>query len=256
MSIVEPEAPHRYPLIGKVRAVLVGRLQPSKRPGHWTGISKQAVDGPVPVGPLGLEGDEQGDTKVHGGVDKAVHVYAHAHYAYWRQELAGNALALERLHTEGAFGENLSLDALDGATLDEQTVCIGDQWRVGPSTILEVTQGRQPCWKLNDRFGQPDMAARLQRSLRPGWYLRVLKTGTITAGDDIHLLRRAHPEWALGRLMALIDSRSTDTRALREVLTLPLPPSWKRLFDKRLATGEAEAWSNRMEGPAGFPPSP
>lgn len=240
-AAAEPTAPA---VIGRVRAVFVGRAVPYTRPGTRSAIDKQPVHGPVAVGAENLAGDEQGDPRVHGGPDKAVHVYAWAHYGTWRAELG----ALPRLAAPPAFGENLSVDGLD-----EASVCIGDEWQVG-SARLVVTQGRQPCWKLNDRFGVPDMARRVQASGRTGWYLRVLATGALQAGDAVQLLARPHPGWSLARLGALIHARSCDAQNLREVLALPLTPSWRRLFERRIAQGAAESWDTRLWGDASHLP--
>ena len=108
------------PVIGQVRAVLTGRAVPYTRPGTFSAIDKQSVSGPVAVGAESLAGDEQGDRRVHGGPDKAVHVYPWAHYAIWRSELGDRPL----LAAPGAFGENLSVDGLD-----EQSVCLATNGR-------------------------------------------------------------------------------------------------------------------------------
>ena len=175
---------------------------------------------------------------MHGGPDKAVHLYAWAHYAAWRAEL-GDAPVLQ---APGAFGENLAV-----AGLDEAGVCIGDHWRAG-SAVLEVTQGRQPCWKLNLRFGVPDMSARVQNTLRAGWYCRTLQDGVVQAGDALELLERPHPGWTVQRLLALIRDRECHPAVLNEVLALPLPPSWHKLFTRRRDQGQAEDWSARLRG--------
>ena len=187
--------------VAKLRALLTGRALPYTRPGSVSAIAKQPRSGPVAVGLLGLADDEQGDPRVHGGPDKAVHCYAFSQYAPWRQELAGNATAQALLAQPGAFGENFSLDGIN-----ESQVCLADQWQVG-SARFEVSQGRQPCWKLNDRFGLPDMALRVQTSLRAGWYLRVLQVGQVQAGDTVWLLARPHPEWPIDRLLRVIAER-------------------------------------------------
>jgi MOSC domain-containing protein YiiM len=227
-------------VIGQVRAVLVGRAAPYTRPGSLSAIDKRPLPGAVAVHAEGLAGDEQGDRRVHGGPDKALHVYPWAHYPAWQAELG----ALPVLQAPGAFGENLSVDGLD-----ELQVCLGDEWRIG-SARFAVSQGRQPCWKLNDRFGVPDMARRVQDSGRSGWYLRVLQPGAVQAGDAIVLLARPHPDWPLARLAALIRERVCAPAALRELLALPLPPSWRRLFERRLDQGQAEDWAPRLHGPA------
>lgn len=234
-------------VIGRLRALLRGPAVAYTRPGSRSGIHKSATDQPVAVSACGLDGDEQGDLRVHGGPDKAVHVYPWAHYPAWREDLAGNAVASARLAQPGAFGENFSVEG--DAPIDEHAVHLGDRWRVG-SAVFEVSQGRQPCWKLNDRFAQPDMAARLQHSLRTGWYLRVLTPGSVRAGEEIVLVERPFPGWPLARLLGVIADRDTDAALLRDVLTLPLPPSWTRLFARRLESGEVESWQNRMGGPA------
>ena len=228
------------PIVGRVRTVLVGPAVPYTRPGSLSGIDKQPVTGAATVAALGLVGDQQGDLRVHGGPDKAVHAYAWAHYAAWRAELPPNAL----LAQPGAFGENLSIDGAD-----EASVCLGDQWQVG-GVLLEVSQGRQPCWKLNDRFGVADMARRVQDSGRSGWYYRVLETGTVQAGDTLVLVDRPHPHWPLPRLSELLYRRTLDRDELHGALALPLVPSWRKLFERRLQQGDTESWDSRLGGPA------
>jgi len=228
--------------MGRLRAVLTGRALPYTRPGSRSAIDKQQQSGLVAVGPLGLEGDEQGDLRVHGGPDKAVHCYAWQQYAPWRSELADNATARTLLQRPGAFGENFSLEGLD-----EAQVCIADQWQIGGARF-EVSQGRQPCWKLNDRFQVPDMALRVQNSLRAGWYLRVTQAGAVQAGDPVRLLARPHPGWSIARLLRTIAERDCTPDTLREILALPLPPSWLKLFTRRLENAGAEDWSSRLLG--------
>ena len=235
--------------LGHVVAVLRGRAVPYTRPGSRSGIAKTPVAGPVPVNTLGVEGDEQGDLRVHGGPDKAVHQYAQEHYPLWRTELG----ALPVLAAPGAFGENL---ASNGMT--EQHLCLGDQVRVG-SVLLEVSQSRQPCWKLNDRFGVPDMARRVQQSGRTGWYYRVLQAGTLQAGDAITLVARPWPQWSLSRVIEVLYHQPFDANVLQALAALPLTPSWRRMVEGRLARGVVEDWAPRMEGapiPPFIPPSP
>ncbi|HWD01936.1 MAG TPA: MOSC domain-containing protein [Amycolatopsis sp.] len=118
---------------------------------------------------LNLDGDQQADLTVHGGVDKAVYVYPAGHYAAW---------AAEGFDVEmGAFGENVTV-----AGADETRVRIGDVWEWGDAR-LQVSQPRQPCFKLAMRTGRKDVVPALIDSGRCGWYLRVLKPGRVpTAG--------------------------------------------------------------------------
>lgn len=223
-------------MVARVLSVLVGPVQPLGP--TVSGIAKRPVSGPVRVEPLGLAGDQQADLRVHGGEDKAVLCYARSHYECWRSVFLDQPL----LDAPGAFGENVSIDGLD-----EHGVCIGDRWRIG-TALFSVTQGRQPCFKLNLRFGVPDMASRVQASLRAGWYLRVLEQGWIEAGDACELIERPHPAHTIARLLALIRDRESRPDRLEPVLALPLPPSWRRLFERRLQTGQAEDWRRRLAG--------
>jgi MOSC domain-containing protein YiiM len=199
-------------------------------------IDKKSVSGPRRVEQMGLVGDSQADRRVHGGIDKAVHCYPWTHYEFWRQRLPGHSL----LQEPGAFGENLSIEGMD-----EQGVCIADRLRVG-SVVFEVSQGRQPCFKLNLRFGVKDMAAQVQETLRAGWYLRVLEPGVLSAGDRFELLDRPHPEWTIARILTVIRDREVSPAILEPLLHLPLPSSWRRMFERRLHSSEVEDWSRRL----------
>ena len=223
-----------------IDAVLTGRAVDYTRPGSRSAIDKQAVEGPVRIGPEGLAGDEQGDRRVHGGPDKAIHHYPRDHYASWQGEVGAHAL----LQAAGAFGENIST-----AGITEADVCLGDRLRLG-SALVEVSQARQPCWKLSDRFGIADMARRVQDSGRSGWYYRVLETGTVQAGDTLALVDRPHPHWPLPRLSELLYRRTLDSDELHGALALPLVPSWRKLFERRLQQGDTESWDSRLGGPA------
>ncbi|CAO4142427.1 MOSC domain-containing protein [Methylorubrum aminovorans] len=221
-----------------IEAVLTGRVAPLVGGKATSAIAKTSVEGPVAVGPLGLSGDAQADRRFHGGPDKAVHHYALDHAAAWRAELPGLPDLLER---PGAFGENISTYGLT-----EHDVCVGDLWRVG-SALLQVSQARQPCFKLNLRFGVPDMARRVQASGRTGWYYRVIEEGLVAAGEALDLVERPHPDWPLSRLLHHLYVDRLDAAALREIAGLAaLAESWRSLAARRLASGAVEDWRRRL----------
>ncbi len=222
----------------RVRAVLTGSVSALGQ--TTSGIDKRPRDGRQRVDVTGIVGDAQADLRVHGGPDKAVLCYAWSHYEAWRRELPGHAL----LDAPGAFGENLSVDGLD-----EGGVCLGDRYDIGSARFV-VTQGRQPCFKLNLRFDVPDMSRRVQHSGRVGWYLRVETVGDVCAGDPIVLVERPHPSHSVADIMALIGDRDVRPDRLRPVLDLPLTPGWRRLFERRLEHGAAEDWTRRLQGSA------
>ncbi|RJF97279.1 MOSC domain-containing protein [Noviherbaspirillum saxi] len=146
-----------------------------------TGIHKQAVAHPVQVGKLGIEGDEQADPSVHGGLSKAVYAYPSEHYAFWAmQRLA--ALKREEPLPPGSMGENLTLQGVL-----ESEVWIGDRLRIG-TTLLEVTEPRQPCFKFNAKMGFSHAAKMMVQAGNSGFYLRVLTPGQLAAGDAVTLI--------------------------------------------------------------------
>jgi len=145
-----------------------------------TSIFKNPVSGRVRVGRLDLDGDEQSDLTVHGGVNKAVYLYPSEHYALWRTELPGADLSW------GAFGENLTTEGLS-----ESTTRIGDRFRIGTAEFI-VTQPRMPCFKLAIRFGRQDIIKRFLTSERSGFYVSVAREGHLSAGEAITLVSTAH----------------------------------------------------------------
>ncbi|MFK3773103.1 MOSC domain-containing protein [Pseudomonas sp. NPDC089406] len=222
--------------------LLTGRAQDFTRPGSRSAIAKSPRREALRVTALGLAGDEQGDLRIHGGVDKAIHHYPREHYANWVTELGEHPL----LTNAGAFGENFST-----AGWTEEDVCLGDRIRAG-TALLEVSQGRMPCWKLSDRFGIKDMALRMQESGRTGWYYRVLEEGVIEAGGSLQLVERPHADWSLARLAGVLFDKQVEPRLLRECLALPLTPSWRRTLERRLEKREVEDWNPRLQGKSSY----
>lgn len=232
-------------------ALFTGPARPLARAGHPdvpSGIAKAARSAPVRLSFSGLEGDEQGDPVYHGGPEKAVHHYAAEHYGMWAARWPDSPVPL----VPGAFGENVSTFGMT-----ERNVHIGDVYRLG-SALLQVSQGRQPCWKLNRRFGREDAAATMQGSGRTGWYYRVLEEGAVARGDRFELAERPCPGWPLERLVRALFPHLVpgdavmaglrDEWALAAALA-PLSQNWRAAFAKRLATGRIEDWSRRLQEP-------
>ncbi len=160
-------------VVGRLLSIQVGRVVDY---GGWrSGFGKHPVDGPVWVDRRGLPGDQQADLENHGGPEKAVLVYAAAHYPHWEEEL-GRALLF------GAFGENFTVDGLTEADVAPGQVC-----RIGEA-VFQVTRFRRPCWKIARYWGIPTLTKQVYRTGRTGWYLRVLQPGWVRAGDAVVLL--------------------------------------------------------------------
>lgn len=221
----------------RVIALLAGQIEPLGPRQAPSGINKRPVKGKMRILSEGLESDFQGDRKVHGGPEKALHHYPYDHYAIWQQEVGDIPL----LSAPGAFGENISTSGLT-----EHNVAVGDRFRLG-TALIEVSQGRQPCWKLNFRFDVPDMAIRVQKTGRSGWYYRILEEGSAETGDAMILVDRMAPEWTLHRLWHLlyVDTLNYEELALMAEIK-HLADGWKKYALRRLKNRRVEDWSARL----------
>jgi MOSC domain-containing protein YiiM len=192
---------------------------------NWTtAFFKLPISGNVHAGELGLVGDQQADRKNHGGIDKAVLAYSADHYAYWQASLSLPDIPF------GGFGENLTI-----AGLDENRVCIGDRWQAG-AVMLEVSQPRQPCWKMGRRWKMPDLPKQVIQNGKSGWYLRVLNEGELAAGMDIELISRPHPNWTVSRANRSLYHESDNTHGLQELADLAeLSHAWREELLDRVA---------------------
>ena len=169
--------------VGKVKALQVSNQ--NGNPTVMSGIQKFPVSTldnsiPISIARLGVEGDEQANLQVHGGIDKAVYAYASEHYEFWKTNLVlHNHFDQQKKLDHGYFGENLTV-----AGILENEVFIGDNWYIN-DTILQVTQFREPCFKLNMKMNFKGAAKIMVQSGFSGWYLKVLQEGKIKAGDEI-----------------------------------------------------------------------
>ena len=188
-----------------------------------TSIFKAPLSGSVRVGRLNIEGDQQSDLRVHGGIHKAVYVYPSEHYDYWPGELPDQTMPW------GMFGENLTT-----AGLIESEVCIGDRFRVG-SALLQVTQPRMPCFKLALRFGRPDMVKRFWKSGRSGFYVSVIEEGVIEPGSTIKRIPTAEPVITVAELVRLYRDPDPSRERILTALETSLAGSWKTELRERLA---------------------
>lgn len=189
----------------------------------WTsGIVKRPVVERVWVGKMNLAGDGQADLKNHGGPDKAVLGYAASHYRLWKRELGVDL-------PHGAFGENLTLSGLT-----EDDVCLGDLYSVGEA-LIEVSQPRQPCWKLSRRWEIVDLEGRVRESGRTGWYYRVVREGDIGPGETVTLVERRHPEWTVTKVASVMNDKNADTVLVEALIISPyLAQSWREVLVDRL----------------------
>ena len=187
-----------------------------------TGIFKKPVNTPVMMRTLNLDGDQQADLTVHGGVTKAVYAYPSEHYDYWRAELGADL-------PWGMFGENFTTEGLL-----EEAIYIGDRFGIGETEVM-VTEPRMPCYKLGIKFGRPDIIKRFLASRRTGFYFAVLRGGMVGAGDPIELIGRAQREISVADITRLYAFEKNDLEGLRRAIGVDsLPESWKGYFQHQL----------------------
>jgi MOSC domain-containing protein YiiM len=199
---------------GRLLSVSVGgpRLVDAGRRVVSTSIWKQPVTGRLAVRGVNIDGDDQADRSVHGGPDKAVYAYAAEEVALWQAEL-GHDLG------PAAFGQNLTTEGVDvsGAV-------IGERWRIG-TTLLEVAQPRQPCFKLAIRMDDPRFVRRFTQASRPGAYLRIVEPGELGAGDAVEVVHR--PEHGVTSRL-VFDALLRDPQLIPQALLAPELPAGLR----------------------------
>ncbi len=219
---------------GTLVSVRVGTPRTHERP-EWdrarsttwrSAYVKDEASGAVHARALGLEGDEQADTRVHGGPEMAVLMYAEAHYAHWRTHAGLEAMG------PGGFAENLTVSGLL-----ETNVCMGDVLEVGEAE-LEVASPRGPCANISRRWDAAWLLERVKDERRTGWYLRVRREGRVQRGDAVRVIARPCPEWSVDRLLRL---RYVPPRTRAELdaaaAIAPMADEWRQRYARMQADG-------------------
>jgi ferredoxin-NADP reductase/MOSC domain-containing protein YiiM len=206
---------------GRLLSVNVGLPQDVAWHGQTvhTAVWKRPVDGPRQVRRLNLDGDGQGDLAGHGGEHRAVFVYQIESYRYWQAQLGRNDFEY------GQFGENLTVSGL----ADDQ-VCIGDRYQIGEA-LFEVTQPRVTCYRVGIRMNEPRMPSLLISHRRPGFYFRVLREGTVQAGDEIVRVAEGPEAMSVAEVDGLLYLPGHPRERVLSALRIPaLPEGWKASF--------------------------
>lgn len=210
-----------------VKAICTGTARPFNG-AETSAIAKRPREGIVQILQDGFAPDEQADRRVHGGPEKAVHLYPLDHHDFWRSHLS-NERALALLDEPGAFGSNLAVD-----NLLEEDVHIGDRFRLG-TALFEISQPRQPCWKVDHRFGVEGMTATIVESGRCGWYFRVLENGECEAGDELERVEVGHSDWTVARTFAAMIMGKASREDYAEIVKLErLAPGMRERAAKKL----------------------
>jgi MOSC domain-containing protein YiiM len=183
-----------------------------------SGIDKRPVVRPVNLANNSVEGDFVGDSKSHGGYDKAVYSYAREDAEWWEGELATSI-------ANGRFGENLTTQGIDvsGAV-------IGERWHIG-GAILEVAQPRTPCRVFVGFWDRPNLIKEFTDAGRPGAYLRIIQEGQVSAGDEIEISYRPDHGISVGKMFS---ARGEDRFAMFEFLAVSESSEPVKLWASRM----------------------
>jgi len=217
--------------------VFVGKIRDyqGSRP---SAIAKLQVEGELMLTETGIAGDEQAEKSYHGGTDRALCHYPREHYAHWAQMFPQQAA----LFCAPAFGENLSTSGLT-----EKNVFIGDIFRWGDA-LIQVTQPRSPCFKLNFHFGISDMSSQMQSSGRIGWLYRVIAGDNVSAQAPLELVSRVSDVSVYDAAAIAWFQPFDDEQYHRLLAAAGLSASWTRTMQKRRLSGKIEDNSRRLLG--------
>jgi MOSC domain-containing protein YiiM len=212
-----------------VTAVCTGTARPFNGV-EPSAIAKRPREGAVQVLAEGLAPDQQADRRVHGGPEMALHLYPLDHHDWWRGKIGDHPA----LGEPGGFGSNLAVTGLT-----EEMVHIGDRFRLG-TALIEISQPRQPCWKIEHRFGHKGMVARIIATGRCGWYFRVIATGEVAAGDSLERVSLGAADWSVARVFRALVAGKASREELAELANLaPLSPKLRERASARLAEATA-----------------
>lgn len=216
-------------------SVFIGNITTTTH-GFTSAIIKRGVEGAISLTSLGLEGDEQAEKSFHGGVDRALCHYPKEHYRYWSEQYPD----LSELFNAPAFGENISTTGMT-----EENVFIGDIYQWG-NTLIQVTQPRSPCYKLNSITGVSNFAQRMQESGFCGWLYRVISTGETGCYQPLVLVSR-NSDISVKEAISIAFHMPYDKALYRRLLSAAgLSASWCKTLQLRLQNEEIESFERRL----------
>lgn len=213
------------------------------RYGIETAIDKSLIEGSLYLSSEGLSGDQCADRKHHGGTERALHQYPSEHYTYWREKYGTDI----NWQAPG-MGENLSSKGMT-----EDTVCLGDRYQWGKA-IIEVSQPRSPCFKLNKRWGIDNFSLEMQETSRCGWLYRVIQPGIVSADAPLELIEQVPQAMTLHEVCDVFFGDPLNKNGLLKLKQqTKLSVSWMSKVMQRLDSNKVENWSFRLFGSEFYP---
>lgn len=203
-----------------------------------TAINKSIITEPVYLSLLGIEGDQCADKRHHGGLERALHQYPVEHYQYWQQRHSSKLL-----WRAPGMGENLS-----SIGMSEHNVCVGDKYQWGEA-IIEVSQPRSPCFKLNKHWGVEKLSVEMQELSLCGWLYRIIQPGMVSVNEKLVLLERPYNAMTIYQVCELFFGDPLNKAGLAKLKQqTKLSASWMSKIEQRLATNQVENWDFRLLG--------
>lgn len=181
-----------------------------------TGIYKTPTHTPIYLGKTDVNDDEVTDRKYHGGEFKACYIFSEKHYDYWK------ALYPDLDWNWGMFGENLTV-----SNLDESEIYVGSIYKIGDA-LVQITQPREPCFKLGVKFGNQNILKKFIDHGFPGTYIRVLKEGFVKTGNLLVLEEKAQDSLTVSEMYGLIYDKDKDQNLLKLAIKNEALPEKKR----------------------------
>ncbi|MGE0567988.1 MAG: MOSC domain-containing protein [Bacteroidia bacterium] len=195
----------------KIVSLNIGKPEPIKVSDRiiYTGIFKKPINEPIYLGKQDVLNDHVIDRQHHGGFDKACYIFGYNHYPYWQN------LYPQLDFDYGMFGENITLD-----NLDENTIQIGDVFKLGEA-IIQVTEPRQPCFKLGYKFQNQAIVKQFSQYYSSGIYVRILKEGCVNINDAMVLMETHDESITVAKIYELLFSKTPDKIQLEMALKIP-----------------------------------
>ncbi len=216
-------------------AIFIGKTADYQ--GMQTAINKQPIISALYLSEHGLEGNECADKKHHGGSDRALHHYPAEHYSYWQSKYSDS----DKKWQAPGMGENIT-----SVGMTEDSVYIGDKYQFGEA-IIEVSQPRSPCFKLNRYWQVEDISVCMQENSRCGWLYRVIKPGFVKANDPLVLISRDDDSLSVKQVCDMFFAEPLNQSSLVRLKQLSkLSQGWRDTVEQRLVTGKLENWSFRL----------
>lgn len=208
----------------KITSVNAGKAKTVSWSGkkYRTGIFKSPVTGPLELGTHDVLGDQVIDRRYHGGIDKACYAFSRNEYDFWSPKYP------ELVFQPGMFGENLTIE-----DLNEDLICIGDTFQIG-TAVVQVSEPRQPCVKLNIRFNSKQTMKEFIARERCGVYFRVLQPGKVAVNDEMILISKGSQTSTIREVFQLLYGIGQKEKALallsNEELGISVRSELKRIW--------------------------